>query len=648
MPTVRRAFLLERKLTAAPNNSVAVPADDKFSTSAAKMHHDLPALPRGKMLFEYRIDAVLGSGGFGITYLAQDTLLNEPVAIKEYFPAQIAIRTDDHSARAGSQKNSDAFKEGVDAFLTEARIIARCRHPNITRVRRFFEARGTGYIVFDFVHGRSLEEAMVAGPLPEDQTLIILDGILKGLKQVHDLAVLHRDLKPRNIILRHDGSPVLIDFGAARDFGTRDSTTVTQIVSPGYSSPEQYGVGEQQGPWSDLYSVGAILYRAVTGTPPIDSLRRLIDDPLEPASKLAAGRYDAALLNLIDRLMSIEPTQRPASTDDVGRLLTLDAEAATKPEGDGADRVKTVNKYSTIRWRRGVALAGILLVAFMGIATVSRLTAFRRTTQGADVGAAAPARPLGPVANEGSKHRTKPTAGMRFQDCTNCPVMMVMASGSFSMGSTDVLSEQPVHRVTIAAPFAIGEREVTFREWNACATAGGCTYRPDDQPGHDDYPVTNLSWLDAQEYVTWLSKTTGKAYRLPSEAEWEYAARGNVTTSFWWGDAVGTDRANCTGCGSSAKPATIAVGSFAPNPFGLFDTAGNAAEWVEDCWTPNYDGAPTDGRAATSAICRQHVLRGGAFNNGGRYLRSASRSRYDTAVRYYANGLRVASEVGRF
>jgi formylglycine-generating enzyme required for sulfatase activity len=188
---------------------------------------------------------------------------------------------------------------------------------------------------------------------------------------------------------------------------------------------------------------------------------------------------------------------------------------------------------------------------------------------------------------------------------------------------------------------------VTLREWNACVTAGGCTFRPDDQPGHDDYPVTNLSWLDAQEYVTWLSKATGEAYRLPSEAEWEYAARGSATTAFWWGNAAGADHANCVGCGSVAKLATVAGGSFAPNPFGLFDTAGNAAEWVGDCWTPNYDEAPSDGRVVTSASCRQHVLRGGAFNNDGRYLRSASRSRYDTAVRYYANGLRVASEVGR-
>jgi len=274
--------------------------------------------------------------------------------------------------------------------------------------------------------------------------------------------------------------------------------------------------------------------------------------------------------------------------------------------------------------------------------------------------------------------------------------MVVLPGGSFSMGSRDGRpSEQPEHQVTIAAPFAIGEREVTIREWNACATAGlsegshndpspvrnrphpqlfamrpggieifgtrmgipgprpvhrghgGCAFRSSDPSGQDDRPVTNLSWDDAQAYVAWLSKVTGESYRLPSEAEWEYAARGGTTTTFWWGEEVGTDHANCGSCAPFAKLASAAVGSFAPNPFGLFDTAGNAAEWVEDCWTPNYDGAPNDGRAVTSASCRQHVLRGGAFNNDARYLRSAARSRYDTAVRYYANGFRVVREVGR-
>ncbi|MFL1877138.1 serine/threonine-protein kinase, partial [Hansschlegelia beijingensis] len=267
----------------------------------------LAALSRGTRLFEYRIDAVLGHGGFGITYLAEDTLLREPVAVKEFFPAHAAIRASDQSARARSSRDAATFDAGVASFLDEARIIARVRHPNIVQVRRFFEAHGTGYIVLDFVQGRSLEATLEEAPLPERRVLSILNGVLDGLGALHDRAILHRDLKPRNVILRDDDTPVLIDFGAARDFGLRHSATVTQIVSPNYSPPEQYGIGDQQGPWSDIYSLGAILYRAVTGKVPTDSLRRLRDDPLAPAGVAAAGRYDEALLRLVDALLAIEP-----------------------------------------------------------------------------------------------------------------------------------------------------------------------------------------------------------------------------------------------------------------------------------------------------------------------------------------------------
>ena len=179
----------------------------------------LVALPIGTMLSEYRIESVLGQGGFGITYLAQDTLLHEAVAVKEYFPNETAVRTRDFSARAKSGRDRDAFDGGLEAFLNEARIIARFRHPNIMQVRRFFEAHGTGYIVLDFVQGRSLEDVMLNAPLPEPLILSIFAGVLKGLATVHERAVLHRDLKPRNVILRETGEPILIDFGAARDFG---------------------------------------------------------------------------------------------------------------------------------------------------------------------------------------------------------------------------------------------------------------------------------------------------------------------------------------------------------------------------------------------------------------------------------------------
>ena len=156
--------------------------------------------------------------------------------------------------------------------------------------------------------------------------------------------------------------------------------------------------------------------------------------------------------------------------------------------------------------------------------------------------------------------------------------------------------------------------------------------------------MTNLDWNDTQQYLAWLSKKTGKTYRLPTEAEWEYAARGGATTTYPWGKTMEKGRANCAGCNGDAPGNTVATGSFPPNDYGLYDTLGNAAEWVEDCWNDSYRGAPVDGSAWTKPRCQERVLRGGSFNNDPRYVRSASRYKYDFDVRFSSNGFRVARD----
>jgi formylglycine-generating enzyme required for sulfatase activity len=213
------------------------------------------------------------------------------------------------------------------------------------------------------------------------------------------------------------------------------------------------------------------------------------------------------------------------------------------------------------------------------------------------------------------------------------------------MGSNDFELEKPIHHVTIAKPFAMGRGEVTFQEWDACVAGGGCFHRPDDRGRGRHLPVTDVSWLDAGNYIAWLSRTTGQKYRLPSEAEWEYAARGGTITTFWWGKDARAGLANCRECGGDGGRQTSPAGTYAANGFGLYDTAGNVAEWVEDCWIDSYRGAPRDASARVVPQCRQRVLRGGSFDNGGRYVRSASRFLYDMDVRYYANGFRVLREI---
>ena len=219
------------------------------------------------------------------------------------------------------------------------------------------------------------------------------------------------------------------------------------------------------------------------------------------------------------------------------------------------------------------------------------------------------------------------------------PEMISLRGGSFAMGSNEDVSEKPVRQVTVK-PFAMGKFPVSVREWNACAAAKACGFTAS---GKDDAPVANVSWSDAKQYVAWLAETTRKPYRLPSEAEWEYAARGGTQTKFWWGDQLQPGMVNCKNCSDiPAIDQPVKVGSLKPNPFGLFDMGGSVDQWVEDCWHRNYQGAPADGSAWVENACPSHVIRSGSWRKDSDYARTSSRGSYDTNVRYPTHGFRVA------
>jgi len=218
------------------------------------------------------------------------------------------------------------------------------------------------------------------------------------------------------------------------------------------------------------------------------------------------------------------------------------------------------------------------------------------------------------------------------------PEMVAIRGGGFAMGSNDDPTERPVHQVTVK-PFSIGKYPVTVLEWNECAAAKACGFTA---IGKDDAPVSNVSWTDAQQYAAYLAQTTKKTYRLPSEAEWEYAARGGTQTKYWWGDKLQPGMAGCKDCGDLAAEQPAKVGSFKPNPFGLHDMGGGVDQWVEDCWHKTYQGAPGDGSAWSSGDCSAHVLRSGSWKNDSRYVRPSNRDGYDTHVRYPTHGFRVA------
>ena len=248
-----------------------------------------------------------------------------------------------------------------------------------------------------------------------------------------------------------------------------------------------------------------------------------------------------------------------------------------------------------------------------------------------------------------------------FRDCSDCPEMVVVPAGEFTMGSPPSErgrnpDEGPQHKVTVARPFAVGKYEVTFAEWDACVAGAGCAYKPGDNDwGRGKRPVINVSWTDAQQFVGWLTKKTGKPYRLLTEAEWEYTARGTTKAidqppAFSTGPTINPNQANYDGnfiYGAGAKMGiyrqkTLDVGSFKSNTFGLHDMHGNVWEWVEDCYKDSYAGAPTDGSAVKASNCKLNILRGGAWNYYPQLLRSAYRYASAPTVRVENAGFRVA------
>jgi formylglycine-generating enzyme required for sulfatase activity len=252
-------------------------------------------------------------------------------------------------------------------------------------------------------------------------------------------------------------------------------------------------------------------------------------------------------------------------------------------------------------------------------------------------------------AEEKTRAETDLVPGRVFRDCDECPEIVVVPAGSFTMGSPtsepgSLDTEGPQHPVTIARPFAVGRYEVTFAEWDACVSAGGCSYAPHDGSigfgfgfGRGKRPVINVSWDDTKQYVSWINSKVGKqVYRLLTEAEWEYAARAATTTPYAFGPTLTRSMAQFN------ANRTAPVGSFPPNEFGLFDMHGNVSEWVQDCWNDSYEGAPADGSAWTTGECGRRVVRGGAWNHPQRYLRAAYRDANSSDARGYILGFRLA------
>lgn len=300
----------------------------------------IPALGQGTRLQEYRIERVLGVGGFGLTYLANDENLNLRVALKEYLPNDLALRGEDQSVRPRDDDAAEAFNWGRRRFLDESRTLASFRHPNIVRVMRFFEANATAYMVMEFVEGEPLQDWMRSQrQLDGPQLLQVILPLLEGLEVVHGAGFLHRDIKPGNIFMRREGGPVLLDFGSARH--KQVDTQLTAIVTPGYAPFEQYHENGNQGPWSDLYAIGGVMYWMVTGNRPTEAAGRIRTDAMPPAVQLGdRARFRPELLAAVDWALAPHESDRPQS---VAQLRTALA------GGEPAERTLRVERTSRIQ-----------------------------------------------------------------------------------------------------------------------------------------------------------------------------------------------------------------------------------------------------------------------------------------------------------
>jgi hypothetical protein len=295
------------------------------------------ALPAQHRLHWYVLERVLGQGGFGITYLARDANLDQPVAIKEYLPVDVATRRPDASVRSRTEEQSERYRWGLDRFIREARTLARFDHANIVRVLSVFEHNNTAYMVMRFEEGENLAALLERRrTLPEDELMRVVLPILDGLELVHNAGFIHRDIKPDNIHIRDDGSPVLLDFGSARH-SMGHARTVTILVAPGYAPFEQYySSGENQGPWTDLYSLGATCYRAIAGIPPMDAIARSkgilgsTREILIPAATIGAGRYSPALLKAVDHALQFAEKDRPQTIAEWRHELTAGGKPAAR------------------------------------------------------------------------------------------------------------------------------------------------------------------------------------------------------------------------------------------------------------------------------------------------------------------------------
>jgi formylglycine-generating enzyme required for sulfatase activity/tRNA A-37 threonylcarbamoyl transferase component Bud32 len=604
-----------------------------------------PGLAVGDLLKgRFRLIGHLGEGGMSTVYNAIDLRKVEARAAD----AQVAVKILAVTAYDPTQS--------LKTLQAEAQTLQRLPHPNIVRVIDCDRDGDTVFMTMEHLTGESLKAKMAdrdGKGLPATEAVSIIRGIADGLAYAHRNGIVHGDLKPSNVIVTGDGSVKIIDFGISRlikrdqraPVDTEDPTF--SALTPTYASPEMLESGKPDRR-NDIYALACMAHELLTGRHPFD--RTVANEARDSGQKLVRRRaLTSAQFNAIAHGLNFD---RGARTPSVEQFVA-------EFEASARMRSRSIAAITLGLMTVAVVLAAIL-VHFLDARNVTsslnaRLLPITRT----------------------------PRLGEQFRDCSTCPLMKVLPPGGFSQGAPldrpgGLGLDRPRHSVVIRYPFAMSEYEVTVGEFQEFASATsfqgyGCASYDGSWKVHPElnwndvgykqtatHPVVCLSWREATDYAKWLSQSTGQKYRLPSESEWEYAARAGADAATPWGDIA------TAACGSAniadetaahqfpgweALPCsdgyvyTAPVGSFTPNAFGLYDMLGNAFEWVQDCWHPNYQGAPSDGSAWMSGECAEHPLRGGSWFTSPEQVGTSARNRFEEGYRSNSVGFRLVREI---
>jgi formylglycine-generating enzyme required for sulfatase activity len=610
-----------------------------------------PPLPRRKpfisvgMVLHSRFKLIepIGEGGMSTVYKAIDLRKVEARASETHVAVKLL-----------TVPLSD-FTESLAVLQGEAHKLQTLPHPNIVRVIDCDRDGRTVFMTMEYLSGESLKRKLAANEhkgLPPKEALHIIKCVASGLAFAHGNGIVHGDLKPGNVLVTERGEVKIIDFGIAR-LMTRhpratgvngDERPRLSALTPPYASPEMLENADPD-PRDDIYALACIAHELLTGRHPFD--RIVANEARDSGMKVTRrGSMSAAQFKAIARALKFDRDKR---TPSVERFM------AEFTAGTGLRRNHLAALF-------GIAVIGLLLLAYV----------------------------LGHARLEGwlAAHRVPsaiiPREREVFRDCPTCPLMKALPPGRFTQGATDSQAdaaalEKPQRAVNIAYPLGVGVYEVTLGEFREFVEAtqhkgSGCqiydgTWKEHLELGWNNtgytqtatHPVACVSWRDAREYAAWLSHKTGQHYRLPTESEWEYAARAGSAASRPWSSNI---EAACSAANVADQSAaeqfpgwtvhpcrdgyvyTSPVGSFQPNDFGLYDMLGNVFEWVEDCWHPDYNGAPTDGAAWLSGgDCRQRGMRGGSWFTTPSRVSTSARNRFEDSYRSNSVGFRLVREI---